>query len=50
VSVSLEKKYINKNVIYYLNNFINWDFYNSIFKKNFLNKDTKIVLFYSCKK
>jgi len=50
VSVSLEKKQKIKNVIYYFNNFIDWNSYNSIYEEDFLNKDTKIALYYSHKK
>jgi len=50
VSTSLEKRQKIKNIIYYLNNFIDWDSYNSIYKEDFLNKDTKIALYYIHKK
>jgi hypothetical protein len=50
VSASLEKRQRIKNVIYYLNNFIDWDSYNSIYEEDFLNKDTKIALYYSCER
>ena len=36
--------------MYYLNNFIDWDSYNMIYKEDFLNKDTKIALYYSCER
>ena len=36
--------------MYYLNNFIDWDSYNTIYEEDFLNKDTKIALYYSCER
>ena len=33
---------------YYLNNFVDWDSYNTIYKEDFLNKGTKVALYYSC--
>ncbi len=40
----------NKNKFFYINNFSNWDSYNSIYKKNFLHKKIKIAEYYfKCK-
>jgi len=41
---------LNKNKFFYINNFNNWDSYNSIYKKNFLHKETKVAEYYfKCK-
>ncbi len=37
---------LNKNKFFYINNFSNWDLYNSIYKKNFLYKETKVAEYY----
>ncbi len=40
----------NKNKFFYINNFSDWDSYNSIYKKNFLHKETKVAEYYfKCK-
>jgi hypothetical protein len=36
--------------MYYLNNFIDWDSYNSIYEKDFLTKGTNVALYYSCER
>ena len=36
--------------MYYLNNFVDWNSYNMIYKEDFLNKNTKIALYYSCER
>jgi len=36
--------------MYYLNNFIDWDSYNSIYKKGFLTKGINVALYYSCER
>ena len=36
----------NKNKFFYINNFSNWNSYNSIYKKNFLHKETKVAEYY----
>ena len=50
ISASLETRQRSETVIYYLNNFVNWDSYNTIYEEDFLNKDTKIALYYSCER
>jgi hypothetical protein len=37
---------LNKNKFFYINNFSDWDSYNSIYKKNFLHKETRIAEYY----
>ena len=40
----------NKNKFFYINNFSDWNSYNSIYEKNFLHKETKIAEYYfKCK-
>ncbi len=40
----------NKNKFFYINNFNDWDSYNSIYKKNFLHKETRVAEYYfKCK-
>ncbi len=40
----------NKNKFFYINNFSNWDSYNSIYEKNFLYKETRVAEYYfKCK-
>jgi len=34
---------LNKNKFFYINNFNDWNSYNSIYKKNFLHKETRIA-------
>lgn len=47
----IEKAWTDKSsVIYYINNFSDWDSYNSIYNENFLDKDIKIILYYSCRR
>ncbi len=36
----------NKNKFFYINNFNDWDSYNSIYKKNFLHKETRVAEYY----
>jgi len=36
----------NKNKFFYINNFSDWDSYNSIYEKNFLHKETRIAEYY----
>ena len=47
VSASVSETSTDKSHKYYLNNFIDWDLYNSIYEKNFLDHDIKTALFYS---
>jgi len=37
---------LNKNKFFYINNFSDWDSYNSIYEKNFLHKETKVAEYY----
>ncbi len=40
----------NKNKFFYINNFSDWDSYNSIYEKNFLHKETRVAEYYfKCK-
>ncbi len=40
----------NKNKFFYINNFNNWNSYNSIYEKSFLHKETRIAKYYfKCK-
>ncbi len=40
----------NKNKFFYINNFSDWNSYNSIYKKNFLHKEIKVAEYYfKCK-
>ncbi len=48
--MSLKKRQRTKDVLYYFNIFVDWDSYNSIYEENFLNKDIKIALYYSCER
>ncbi len=50
ISASLKKRQRIKGTMYYLNNFIDWDSYNSIYKKDFLTKGTNVALYYSCER
>ncbi len=50
ISASLEKRQRIKDAMYYLNNFIDWDSYNSIYEKDFLTKGTNVALYYSCER
>ena len=50
MSASIQKRCTNKSTIYYINNFDDWDSYNSMYKEDFLDKDTKIVMYYSCER
>ena len=50
ISASLETRQRSETVTYYLNNFVDWDSYNMIYKEDFLNKDIKIALYYSCER
>jgi hypothetical protein len=36
----------NKNKFFFINNFNDWDSYNSIYEKNFLHKETKVAEYY----
>ena len=50
ISASLGTRQRSETVMYYLNNFVDWDSYNTIYEEDFLNKDTKIALYYSCER
>ncbi len=50
ISASLKKRQRIKGAMYYLNNFIDWDSYNSIYEKDFLTKGTNVALYYSHKR
>ncbi len=50
ISASLKKRQRIKGTMYYLNNFIDWDSYNSIYEKDFLTKGTNVALYYSCER
>ena len=50
VSASVQKRCTNKSTIYYINNFDDWNSYNSMYKEDFLDKDTKIAMYYSCER
>ncbi len=50
ISASLKKRQRIKGVMYYLNNFIDWDSYNSIYEEDFLTKGTNVALYYSCER
>ncbi len=50
ISASLKKRQRIKGAMYYLNNFIDWDSYNSIYEKDFLTKGTNVALYYSCER
>ncbi len=40
----------NKNKFFYINNFSDWNSYNSIYEKNFLHKETRVAKYYfKCK-
>jgi len=40
----------NKNKFFYINNFSDWNSYNSIYEKNFLHKETRVAEYYfKCK-
>ncbi len=36
----------NKNKFFYINNFSDWNSYNSIYEKNFLHKETRVAKYY----
>ncbi len=36
----------NKNKFFYINNFNDWDSYNSIYEKNFLHKEIRVIKYY----
>ncbi len=44
VSANNNYNELNKNKFFYINNFSNWDLYNSIYKKNFLHKEIIIII------
>ncbi len=46
VSANDSRSESNKNKFFYINNFNDWDSYNSIYKKNFLHKETKVAEYY----
>ncbi len=46
VSANNSRSESNKNKFFYINNFSDWDLYNSIYKKNFLHKETKVTEYY----
>ena len=50
ISASLKKRQRIKDAMYYLNNFIDWNSYNSIYEKDFLTKGTNVALYYSCER
>jgi len=50
ISASLRKRQRIKGAMYYLNNFIDWDSYNSIYKKDFLTKGINVALYYICER
>jgi len=50
ISASLKKRQRIKGAMYYLNNFIDWNSYNSIYEEDFLTKGTNVALYYSCER
>ncbi len=46
VSANDSRSESNKNKFFYINNFNDWDSYNSIYEKNFLHKETKVAKYY----
>ncbi len=46
ISANDSRSESNKNKFFYINNFNDWDSYNSIYKKNFLHKETRIAEYY----
>ncbi len=46
ISVNDNRNELNKNKFFYINNFSDWDSYNSIYEKDFLHKETRIAEYY----
>ena len=46
ILVNDNRNELNKNKFFYINNFSDWDSYNSIYEKDFLHKETRIAEYY----
>jgi len=46
ISANNSRSELNKNKFFYINNFNDWDSYNSIYEKNFLHKEMRVAEYY----